>query len=93
MSIEARMSEKNLQNKESLGIPVASPGDKHKVIVYSRSYIPAGSKIEDKQIALKSMNDLDIYDDAETSIATVVGATAIKSIPAHVQIRQIDVTR
>ncbi|MBS2004350.1 MAG: SAF domain-containing protein [Candidatus Obscuribacterales bacterium] len=66
------------------------PSQKQKNVVYTLTYIPAGAKIEQKQVAMRSMNELDAYDDAEVSLASVLGATPSKPIPAHVQLRKSD---
>lgn len=68
------------------------PNQKQKNVVYTLSYIPAGARIEQKQVTMRSMNELDIYDDAEVLMTDVVGATPTRAIPAHVQLRKSDLT-
>ncbi len=67
-----------------------APNGKVKQVVYSLTYIPAGSKIEGKQIALQAANELDVYDDAEDSLSSVIGVVSPRSIPAHAQLRRVD---
>jgi flagella basal body P-ring formation protein FlgA len=70
--------------------PAAVTGP-HKKAAYSRTYIPAGSKIEDKQIELRDTNDLELWDDAELATSSAVGNIAKHAIPANTQIRKIDI--
>jgi hypothetical protein len=62
----------------------------YKTIVYSLSYIPAGSKIEGKQLETRETAELEAWDDAEQSVSGVVGGTAKHAIPAYTQIRKVD---
>ena len=61
-----------------------------KQIVYSRTLIPAGSKIESKEVEVRGTSDLNAWEDAATSTSELIGSTAKHSIPAHAQIRKID---
>jgi len=61
-----------------------------KKLVYSRTYIPTGSRIEEKQIELKETSDLESFDDVQTELADVVGRTVKHAIPSQAQIRKID---
>ena len=63
----------------------------HKKAVYARSYIPSGSRIENKQIEVRDTNDLELWDDAKLDTTGVVGSTSKHAIPANNQICQIDI--
>jgi hypothetical protein len=69
----------------------ASTSGPQKVALYSRTYIPLGSKIELKQIELRNTNELEVWDDAKVDTVSVVGATSKHAIPANAQIRRVDI--
>ncbi|CAN5406399.1 hypothetical protein BH10CYA1_BH10CYA1_01020 [soil metagenome] len=69
---------------------VADPDHKLKQVVYSLTYIPAGSKISSKQVAMRETDELDVFDDAQSSLANVVGVIPQRAIPAHAQLRRVD---
>ena len=57
---------------------------------YSRTYIPANTKIEEKQIEERKIDKLEIWDDATSTSSDVVGHNTKHAIPENAQIRQID---
>ena len=67
-----------------------SVGGTHKPAVYSRTYIPAGSKIDPKQVELRETQDLELWDDAQSDVTEVVGNAPKHAIPANAQIRRCD---
>jgi Flp pilus assembly protein CpaB len=60
-------------------------------VVCARSYIPAGSKIEEKQIEMRDFDQLQVWEDAVTTTKDVVDHATKHAIPEDAQIRQIDV--
>ncbi len=85
MSVTGKMAEQeNLSGQET------SSDGSSKQIVYSRTLIPAGSKIESKELIVRKTSDLNAWEDAATSTSELIGSTAKHSIPAHAQIRKID---
>ncbi|PWT98875.1 MAG: hypothetical protein C5B53_06130 [Candidatus Melainabacteria bacterium] len=58
--------------------------------LYSRTYIPANTKIEDKEIEERKIDKLEIWDDATSTSSDVIGHTTKHAIPENAQIRQID---
>jgi flagella basal body P-ring formation protein FlgA len=67
-----------------------NPNRKLKQVVYSRTYIPAGTTIENKQVEVRGTDELDIFDDAKVSLTEVVGTVLKRPIPANAQIRKVD---
>jgi hypothetical protein len=61
-----------------------------RVAVFSRSYIPGSTKIEDKHIEELQIDKLEIWDDAMSTSSDVVGHVTKHAIPEGEQIRQID---
>lgn len=58
--------------------------------VCARSYIPAGSTIESKQLEERKCDELQVWEDTVSSTSEVVGRRAKQAIPEKAQIRQID---
>jgi Flp pilus assembly protein CpaB len=72
------------------GVSSSSDGSTLKQLVYSRSAIPLGAKIESAQLVVRRTNDADAWQDAYLSVTEVAGATTKHAIPAHAQIRRVD---
>ncbi len=85
-SVKDEQSSRNCDNQST----VTDPNRKVKEVVYSLTYIPAGSKILRKQVTLREADELDVFDDAQNSVASVVGVIPPKAIPAHAQLRRVD---
>ena len=58
--------------------------------IYTRSYIPARTKIEDKQIEERQVDKLQLWDDATLTTSDAIGHTVRHAIPEDAQIRQSD---
>ena len=58
--------------------------------IYTRTYIPARAKIEEKQIEERQIDQLRAWDDAPSTASDVIGHSAKHAIPEYAQIRQID---
>jgi len=86
MSVTSKVADQENQIQSS----TANDGAPVKQIVISRTLIPAGSKIEAKEVVVRKLNELDAWEDAAVSETEVVGATAKHAIPAHAQIRRLD---
>lgn len=68
----------------------SAPNAHSKRIAYARTFIPIGSRIESKQIEMRNTDELDVFDDSFTSLDEIVGANPKHSIPAHAQVRKVD---
>jgi hypothetical protein len=62
----------------------------HKKVLYALSYLPANAPIEAKQVALRDVDDLQAFDDAEQLTTNVIGKAPAHGIPENAQIRKID---
>ena len=61
-----------------------------KTVVVARTYIPAGSKIQEIQIKESTVEELAAWDDADSGVAMVIGRSAKRAIPVGAQIRETD---
>ena len=58
--------------------------------IFTRTYIPAHTKIEEKQIEERQTDRLQVWDDAASATSDVIGHSVRHAIPEDAQIRQID---
>ncbi len=92
MMVTSKVSdqESRLNSSREARSSSVDPNRKVKQVVYSRTYIPAGATIENKQVEMRGIDELDVFDDAKVSLTEVVGTVLKRPIPAHAQIRKVD---
>jgi len=90
MSVTSKVSETESRMAASQRSEQSDQDGKMLKAVCARSFIPAGSRIEDKQIELEELSDLQVWQDAVTNTSEVIGHTAKHSIPKDAQLRRVD---
>jgi flagella basal body P-ring formation protein FlgA len=80
-SLEQTAPQTDLANSTNIG-------HSNKLAFYSLSYIPAGMKIEAKQIGQRRIGELELWDDAVLITDDVVGHVPKHPIPVNTQIRR-----
>ena len=77
----------NQAESASTGAPSSRPKRR---AYYSLAYLPAGATIMAKQVQLRNIDELELWEDAVIIPADVVGRAPKHAIPVNSQIRQID---
>ena len=88
--IAANVHQSQTAEDSQSGATKISSDRPHKKVVFTLSYLPANNVIESKQITVRDIDALEIWDDAELTTADVIGKIPTHSIPANIQIRKGD---